>query len=222
MNIEPYIDSIRNSSPLLIKTHFKEENWLNQSYQDLSIVHYIESISQKYSNGISRNDIINYLSNKNSSLVQGFLMTMIWGHGYTEHTKADNRGPWKVSQMLGNLKIAEKRLEDVKSSLLDNDLIKACNYFEGMNRCRISFYSKFLYFLGKGISMTNYPLIFDARVGRTIGQLISNDQQMFSVLEVRQSQDPFAFKIYVEKIHELSKAYNVEADNIEFFLFKGV
>ena len=222
MKIEPYIDSIRETSPLSLKTLYKKEHWLSHQYHDSLIVNYIENISEEYSSGISRNDIIKYLSNQNNSLVQGFLMTMIWGHGYTEHTKADNRGPWKVSQMLPNLNGSEKKLEKVKKLLLDNDLIEACNLFEDMKRCKISFYSKFLYFLGKGISMSNYPLIFDARVGKTIGQLISTDQQMFSILEVRQSQDPKAFKIYVERIHELSKLYNVEADNIEFFLFKGI
>ena len=222
MNISPYIQAIHNLKPLEIKTSFKPNHWLNYDFKNPLITASLIYIIDNYSDGISRQDIITYLSSQDRSLLIGFLMTMIWGHGYSEYSRSDNRGPWKVAQMLDNLELAEEILGDANENLKNNNIIGAYNAFQNMKRCRVNFFSKFLYFLGKALKMTNYPLIFDVRVAKTIAQLTSTNLQLCSILNVQPEQDPNSFNIYVTEMHNISRRYNVEADKIEFFLFNGL
>lgn len=146
-------------------------------------------------------------------------MTMIWGHGYSEHGRADNRGPWKVNKMFAEFDNAISILENSKNHLLKNDLISAHLAFENMERCRVNFFSKYLYFLGRALEMKKYPLIFDARVAKSIGQLNMINCNLFEILDVQPKQDSVSYKNYVNEIHKLADEINVQAENIEYFLF---
>lgn len=222
MNLTPHKETINNLNPLGQRIYFKPDHWRNFNYNNAIVTNDLILISENYQNGISRQDIISYLKQENSSLLTGFLLTMIWGHGFSEQGRADNRGPWKVSQMLSNIDNAILILENAKHHLGLDDLPSAHSSFDNMKRCRVNYFSKFLYFLGRSMGMTRYPLIFDSRVAKTIGQLTSTNPILFSILDIQPKQDPVAYNNYVTEIHNIANGLNLESEKIEFFLFKGI
>ncbi len=216
MNLRPYIDTINNLNPLGQRLYYNLDNWRNFNYNNEIITNDIVFICENYNNGISRQEIISYFNQENSTLLKGFLLTMIWGHG-----RVDNRGPWKVSKMLSNFDNAILILENAKIHLQHNNLCFAHTSFDNMQRCRVSFFSKYLYFLGRSLDMTRYPLIFDARVAKTIGQLTSTNPNLFSIIDIQPKQDSISYDRYVTEIHNIADDLNVESEKIEYFLFNG-
>ncbi len=222
MNLIPYIDTINNLNPLGQRLFFNPDHWRNFNYNNQIVSNDMVFISENYQNGISRLDIINYFRQENCCLLKGFLMTMVWGHGFSEHGRADNRGPWKVSQMLINFDNARQTLAHAQNYLMENNLQAAHSSFDKMQRCRVNFFSKYLYFLGRALDMKYYPLIFDARVAKTIGQLTSKSPNLFSILDIQPKQDAISYNNYVTEIHNLSNELNLESEKIEYFLFNGI
>jgi len=222
MDIFLYSNEIRNLNPLEQRLFYRHNHWLEFDFKNQHVHYCINYITENYPNGITRNNIIDYLKVDNSSLLIGFLLTMIWGHGFSMHGRADNRGPWKVNKMLANFDNSIEILENSKKHLLKNDLISAHLEFNDMERCRVNFFSKYLYFLGRALEMKNYPLIFDARVAKSIGQLNVNNIRLFEILDIQPKQDALSFVNYVNEIHKLAHELNLPAENIEYFLFNGV
>lgn len=222
MNLIPYLDFINNLNPLEQRLYFNPDHWQNFNYNNLQVSSDMTFISENYQNGISRQEIVNYFSQENSTLLRGFLLTMVWGHGFSEHGRADNRGPWKVLQMLSNFDSTLLILENAKHHLLLDDIQSAHLSFSNMQRCRVNFFSKYLYFLGRSLDMARYPLIFDARVAKTIGQLNSTSSNLFSIIDIRPKQDPISYYGYVTEIHTIANELKVESEKIEYFLFKGL
>jgi len=222
MNLTPYLDTINNLKPLEQRLNFYSDHWKNFNYNNPHVTTEVAFISENYQNGISRQDIINYFNQDNSTLLRGFLLTMVWGHGFSEHGRADNRGPWKVSQMLNNFDNSILILENAKNHLLLNNIQSAHSSFDNMPRCRVNFFSKYLYFLGRSLNMAHYPLIFDARVAKTIGQLTSINPNLFSIFDVQPKQDSFSYSSYVTEIHSIASDLNVDAEKVEYFLFYGI
>ncbi len=72
------------------------------------------------------------------------------------------------------------------------------------------------------MDMTIYPLIFYARVAKTIGQLTSTKPNLFSTLETQPKQDSISYTNYVTEIHKIANSLNIEAENVEYFLFNGI
>ena len=70
--------------------------------------------------------------------------------------------------------------------------------------------------------MTRYPLIFDARVAKTIGQLTSTSPNLFPILDIQPKQDSISYNNYLTEIHEIASELNVESEKIEYFLFNGI
>lgn len=222
MNLTPYLVTINNLNPLGQRLYFNPDHWSNFNYNNDLITEDMAFISANYKNGISRQEIINYFRQENSTLLRGFLLTMVWGHGFSEHGRADNRGPWKVSQMLSNFDNSKAIIESAKNHLLLNNIQSAHSSFDNMQRCRVNFFSKYLYFLGRSLNMTRYPLIFDARVAKTIGQLTSTSPNLFPILDIQPKQDSISYNNYLTEIHEIASELNVESEKIEYFLFNGI
>jgi len=222
MEITNYLNNIKNLNPLEQRLFYKKNHWIEFDFKNEEVNKSIIFITEKYSEGITRNDIIDYFKNENCSLLIGFLMTMIWGHGNSEQGRADNRGPWKVNKMLSKFDESIFILENSKSYLLKNDLISAHLAFGNMERCRVNFFSKYLYFLGRALKLKNYPLIFDARVAKSIGKLNMSNNDLYEILDIQPKQDAVSYRNYVYAIHKLADEMKVEAENIEYFLFNGI
>ncbi len=146
MDLKPYIQEINDLRPLEQRIYFKQNDWVDSKHKKEEISKELDFIVENYQNGISRNEIILYFAQKDNSLLIGFLMTMIWGHGFSEIGKVDNRGPWKVSKMFTNFEESKGILEKAKDNLKVNNLIGSHQSFDKMERCRVNYFSKYLYF----------------------------------------------------------------------------
>lgn len=225
--IKPYLKEIENLDFLTSKSNFHIKNWQDSKDLNYSIKLLLENIFSQFEDGISRQNIIDSLklTDDPNFLIKGFLMTMIWGHGYSKkdkNSKSDNRGPWKVSKMLLDFPNKILSLKKIFDYLNQSQLRNACLEFASFERCKISFYSKYLYFLGKSINPLKYPLIFDARVATTMIKLEMKDISLCELVEIKPNQNVDSYLSYVERIQNLALDYRLEADNIEYFLFKGI
>jgi len=145
MNLQPYIKQIKELNPLSQRLFYNIEHWKNYNFNNQTILDDIEIITNEFRNGISRQEIIDFIGQNQDNLRMGFILTMIWGHGFSEHGKADNRGPWKVSQMLENLSKSEDILLNANNCLNNHDFKGAHNEFKDMKNGKykiISFYAK--------------------------------------------------------------------------------
>jgi hypothetical protein len=124
--------------------------------------------------------------------------------------------------MLSDFEGALAILENAKRYLVSGNIELAHSSFKNMQRCRVNFFSKYLYFLGRSMGIKHYPLIFDARVAKSIGYLTSTNPSFFSILDIQPKQDPTSYSNYVAEIHEIANQINVEGEKIEYFLFNGL
>jgi hypothetical protein len=61
MNLIPYLDNINNLNTLGQRLNFNTDHWRNFDYNNSIVTNDMAFISENYQNGISRQEIINYL-----------------------------------------------------------------------------------------------------------------------------------------------------------------
>ncbi|MDR3611883.1 MAG: hypothetical protein P4L27_15035 [Ignavibacteriaceae bacterium] len=191
-------------------------NWSNYNYNSDEICHEIQEILSEYPIGITRQNIIVHYQSYPHNILKGFLMSMIWGHGY------DNRGPWKVSKMLTDFPAAIEILNNAANAVVDQDLIRAHKSFRNMQKIRVNYFSKYLYFLGRGRNINRYPLIFDNRVASSICRLHDTNSDWFNLFNIQSNTDAESYLSYNNLLHQQSDELNIEAEKIEYFLYLGI
>ncbi len=165
---------------------------------------------------ISRQDVINaftkYYNEKTEALFP-FIMTMLWGFGNTGY------GTYRTNKYISNtenLNLISSAFNAAKTSNIQqayNDLQK----IKGLN---VSYISKLLYFATRACNQEAYALIYDIRVARALVKLYANDS-ILDLLQVYPSDKYKDYESYNKLVHKWAKELNVNAENIEFFLFNG-
>jgi hypothetical protein len=163
---------------------------------------------------ISRKTVITkfkeYYAEKNGDYIIPFLYTMIWGYD-------SNYGPHRTHKIMLNA----KNMNFIKSGIdlmNDNKFDEAYESLKLVKGLGISYISKILYFAGRAKKMKQYPLIFDIRVATAFMQLVDTD--LSSILKIVPSDSLESYKKYNAMIHDWAKQLNVDAEQIEFFLFE--
>jgi len=216
MNLEQYINNIADLNPMNQEVPFNIGPWQNNNLFNNNILGLFVNISDNFQDVISRENIINFFSNHNNNLLEGFLMSMIWGFGEA------NYGPSRVSKMLNIDDEVNIILNNAKVAISENGLIEAYNLIKNnIPQIGVSFISKFLYFLGRGVSVDNYPLIFDKRVATTMVRLCGLETDVYEIINIQPKTSAVSYKKYNDLIHNEAERINVEADQIEYFLFRG-
>ena len=213
MNLNNHIEKIKNFSWEQQTVRLKREKWLNGDIFDKIIRGKIGEVLEENSNELSRNKILAYFSEENIDFLKIFIASIIWGYG------TDNRGPSRLSEMLEEKKSIEI-INKVWEVLKNNGLEAAYKGLKKIPKLGTSFLTKYLYFLGKGLKITPYPLIFDARVAKGLCKLNSQDSELNSLFQVQPKNNFDSYMSYCELINEKAKEIKVEADKIEYFLFK--
>ena len=219
MNIQPYINEINALNPQQQRLNYNCEHWANYNYGNNQVNTEIIEIINQFNNSLSRNEIINYLRQPNRSLLKGFIMTMMWGHGFEIGGNPDNRGPWKVGKMLNNFDSNVAIINNALTHLTNNDIISAFTELNTIERCGVSFFSKYLYFLGRALNINVYPLIFDRRVAHSIIKLNSINLNLIELVDINPRQNAEAYCNYINLIHTIATENDVEGENLEYFLF---
>lgn len=227
MNIAPHIPYIAQLNPMG-QTIAVGTRWNAFHYADPSVAPVIANITATYGVAISRHDIISYLALPNASLFQGFIMSFMWGHG-------NGVGADRLDEiMIGNPAFAVNLANaDAFLNLPAPNFGNAFNALMSHNY-NTSFISKYMYFRSKSLGHEHYALIFDDKVGEKMNQLNSIDQRISGNTRNPWNQIPphdgilkvgikrsnaQAYVEYVDIIHDYANQYDIDADQLEMFLW---
>lgn len=170
-------------------------------------------VTQFEGKNISRKDIIMafkaYYDGQASSLYP-FTLTMLWGFFDTGY------GTFRTNQYLSTKENSRAILEAFNAFEL-KEAYHTLLQIKGLN---VSYASKLLYFASRAREEKEYALIFDIRVARSLVKLLDS----FGIAEVVNITPSGKFKDYeryIRFMHLWADELQVEAENIELFLFDG-
>jgi hypothetical protein len=206
------IDKIKKLQPLIdSKFKYNVARWTNLN---ADFKNEIQDFADKE---IIRKDVIdaykNYFEDNNIGFMKAFLLTMVWGFADTGYGTHRTNNYITIPENIGKIK---KALEHVSSE--QDGLEKA---FKELNRKKglgVSYLTKILYFATRGKGQSNYALIFDIRVASSLVKL-TTPNEIFQLVTVGPSSKFNDYENYNKLIHKLAKDNNVEADQIEMYLF---
>jgi hypothetical protein len=211
INIKKYKKQIEILEPLKEGVIYQPSKWEKhfENKDDLSCaVHFSGKL-------INRKTVIEefrkYYIKKTADFKTPFLFTMIWGYD-------SNYGPHRTNEIMTvskNLYLIKESLEAVNRK----DVDEAFSQLKKVKGLGISYLSKILYFAGKAKGLDNYPLIFDIRVASALVSLAS-DGLLDGYLKIFPSEKLESYNCYNNLLHKWANDLQVEADQIEFFLFE--
>lgn len=143
-----------------------------------------------------------------------FTLTMLWGFADTGY------GTFRTNKYLSS----EQNTNIIISAFIaiqENDIKKAYELFMQIKGLNISYISKLLYFGTRAMGYKEYALIFDIRVARSLVKLLDPEGNIAGLLDISPSNKYKDFYKYNVLMHSWAKDLNVEAENIEMFLFDG-
>jgi hypothetical protein len=165
---------------------------------------------------VSRRDVIDsfksYYQGKSDYLLP-FTMTMIWGFNDTGY------GTYRTNKYL---ETEENRaiIENALKATNHGEIEKAFKLFMKVKGLNVSYISKLLYFGTRAKEKENYALIFDIRVARALVKLLDSEG-ISGLLNITPSGKFKDYDSYNKLIHRWAKELEVEAENVEMFLFNG-
>ena len=143
-----------------------------------------------------------------------FILTMIWGFADTGY------GTYRTNKYLDST-LNRDNIEYAFSAIKENNIEKAYKLFMKIKGLNISYVSKLLYFATRARGYKDYALIFDIRVARSLVKLLDVDGDISGLLDITPSNKYKDFDNYNKLMHRWAKELDVEAENIEMFLFDG-
>lgn len=207
------IDVISKLNPLSeSKFKYNSTRWkkLNEGYKGM-----IEEYEGKK---ISRQDIIDaykeYYDDASKGWVKAFLLTMVWGFadtGYGTH-RTNNYISTEENRVI------IKNAMDYINTNENNSLGIAFNELKKIKGLGISYLTKILYFATRAKNKDRYALIFDTRVAASLIKL-TTPKEVYDIVSIGPSSAFQNYEKYIKMIHETAENINVDADQIEMFLF---
>ncbi|WP_162342847.1 8-oxoguanine DNA glycosylase OGG fold protein [Cyclobacterium salsum] len=170
-------------------------------------------VTQFEGKNISRKDIINAFKayyDGQASFLYPFTLTMLWGFFDTGY------GTFRTNQYLNT----EENRKAIQEAFNASELKEAYHTLLQIKGLNVSYASKLLYFASRAREEKEYALIFDIRVARSMVKLLDS----FGIAEVVNITPSRKFKDYeryIRFMHLWADELQVEAENIELFLFKG-
>jgi len=197
------------------KFTYNSTRWINLKSDYKNLIHDFEN------KDISRQNVINefkkYFSGNSKDYMKAFLLTMIWGFadaGYGTH-RTNN-----YISSEDNRTIIKNALDYINRN--EQDSLK--NAFKELMKIKglgVSYLTKILYFATRAKSQDNYSLIFDIRVAASLVKL-TIPKEIFEIVTIGPSSKFKDYENYNRLIHKLAKENQVEADQLEMYLFNQV
>jgi hypothetical protein len=207
------INSIKKLKPLIdSKFVYKKERWtsLNSDYKYL-----IQEFEDKE---ISRIDVINaykdYYTDNSKGFMKAFLLTMVWGFADTGY------GTHRTNNYIAsndNIKKIRKALDFIGKN--EQDSLK--NGFNELKRIKglgVSYLTKILYFATRSKNIDDYALIFDIRVAAALVKL-TTPKEIYEIVTIGPSSKFTNYQKFNGLIHRLAKDNQIEAEQLEMYLF---
>jgi hypothetical protein len=164
---------------------------------------------------ISRKDVIkafaDFYEGKKEYLYP-FVITMIWGFANTGY------GTFRTNKYLDSHE-NKAHIKSAFNYIAEGNINKAYHLLMKIDGLNVSYVSKLLYFATRARNQANYALIFDIRVARAMVRLL--DSGITEFLDIKPSSKYKDFESYNALIHKWANELNVEAENVEMFLFNG-
>jgi hypothetical protein len=191
---------------------YNTEKWekLNPNYKVL-----IKDFENKE---ISRQDVIvafknYYQNNNNDNCMKAFLLCMIWGFANTGY------GTYRTNNYINdeNQQIIKSAIDFIDSNE-QNGLKKSFKRLKKIKGLGISYMTKVLYFATRAKQEKKYALIFDIRVASALVKLTS-PKEIYSIVNVEPSSKFEDYEKFNNLLHEIAQKHNVEADQLEMYLF---
>jgi hypothetical protein len=155
---------------------------------------------------------------KRTPLRTRFIAQMIWGYSKTT-TNALKR----VSELI-KYEHLESSLNKCESELKKFHLKEAYNALNKIPNLGTSYISKVLYFEGWNQDWQDKPkpLIYDNRVARTLvtNAFTKGDRWLIDSVTICRADSFRGYQQYLCRMHKLSLKFKIEADHIEYWLFK--
>ncbi|NUM32640.1 MAG: hypothetical protein HUU47_10010 [Bacteroidetes bacterium] len=203
ISLKPFTDS---------KFVYRRERWtyLNADFKNL-----IQDFEDKE---ITRQHVIDaykeYYADTSNGFMKAFLLTMVWGFadtGYGTHRTnkyiTDNDNISKIKAALDF--IQQDRQDSLKNAF------KKLKEIKGLG---VSYLTKILYFATRSKYANDYALIFDIRVAAALVKL-TTPKEIYEIVNVGPSSKFTDYQKFNSLIHILAKDNQVEADQIEMYLF---
>lgn len=139
-----------------------------------------------------------------------FVLTMIWGFADTGY------GTYRTNKYytLENIKLMQSAFSSVKEKNIQQ-AYKTLKSIKGLN---ISYISKLLYFSTRALEHSDYFLIFDIRVARSLIRL-SCPPTLVNLIDVKPSDKFEHYSQYNLQMHQLARQHQVSAEALEMYLF---
>jgi hypothetical protein len=206
--LNPYISKIEALQPHSTGCVYKTNVWKNLSAEHKELIRDFEDKM------VSRADVIksyNDYYTGSGDYLRAFLLTMIWGFEDTGY------GTFRTNSYI-TIPAHTERVRTALEAVGKNNIEKAFKELKRIKGLGISYLSKVLFFATKGKGLTDYCLVFDIRVARSLVMLTApafvND-----IVNVYPSDKWEDYQKYNDMIHNYAKQYNVEAEALELFLF---
>ncbi|KAF2342639.1 8-oxoguanine DNA glycosylase OGG fold protein [Flavobacterium tistrianum] len=209
MDISIYREEIKKLKPLMdSKFKYNINKWSKLNPDFVSHVNEFENLD------ISRHDVIyafrEYYSNK-IRWEKPFLLTMIWGFADTGY------GTFRTNNYITE-KDNQNKIRKSFDAVRDNDLELAYKILKSIKGLNISYISKILYFATRACDYSEYALIYDIRVARSLIKLTTLPE-IFEIVEINPSSKFSHYKIYNSLMHRYANELDFEAESLEMFLF---
>jgi len=164
---------------------------------------------------ITRKDVVTSFKQFNRGekhFLYPFILTMIWGFGNSGY------GTYRTNKYLQS-NVNKDIIESAFINVAQQNVEKAYGLLMQINGLNVSYVSKLLYFATRATNQQDYTLIFDLRVARSLVKLLN--PEISKILNISPSTNYINFQNYNKLIHQWAKELNVEAENVEMFLFNG-
>lgn len=167
---------------------------------------------------ITRQEIIdaykNYFEDNSIGVMKAFLLTMVWGFADTGYGTHRTNNYISSEQ---NIFIIKNAVDFINRNDPDS-LKKAFIELKKIKGLGVSYLTKVLYFATKARSNDNYALIFDIRVAASLIKL-TTPIEIYEIVNIGPSSKFNDYQKFNDLIHRLAKDINVEADQLEMYLF---
>jgi hypothetical protein len=207
------VTKIKNLKPLTdSKFKYNTTRWTNLN-AEFKIL--IQDFNDKE---ITRQDVINafknYYQNNDFGVMRAFLLTMVWGFADTGYGTHRTNNYISSSE---NIEIIKNAFDYINRNDQDS-LKKAFKELTKIKGLGVSYLTKILYFATRAKNQDDYALIFDIRVASSLIKL-TTPKEIYEFVNIGPSSKFKDYQNFNSLIHKLASDNNVEADQLEMYLF---
>lgn len=202
-NLKPLIDS---------KFSYNATRWTNLKSEFKNLIKDFEGQE------ITRQNVIDtykeYYADNSKDFMKAFVLTMVWGFADTGYGTHRTNNYISEKDNIDKIKAALDFIQQDRQDSLKN-AFKKLNEIKGLG---VSYSTKVLYFATRAIYADNYALIFDIRVAVALVKL-TTPKDVYEIVNVGPSSKFIDYQKFNTLIHNLAKENQVEADQMEMYLF---